>query len=299
MKIAITGSTWFIGGHLVRYFDNGMNTIYAFGRSAPQFASGNIIPIIWDMNDPIWIHLDDIDLYIHVASDTNYRGSIIDMQYSNVDSLENILGSLTKNIKHFIYISSSSIYQWVWWIPLREDMKIDIWNLHNSYARTKYLAEQKLMKEFPKNIKLTIIRPRAVYGIWDKFLLPTILQYTIFGRLLLFWDGSIYTSLTSVENLCEAVDTILDKQHTRQAIYNIADREPLMLEQIYQSISRQFGLMGVLHIPYFFIHILMFFDKNRFSYVLDSFQYNKILDLSKIEHLWYRWKHTFLSFMDM
>jgi nucleoside-diphosphate-sugar epimerase len=42
-------------------------------------------------------------------------------------------------------------------------VKIEEKNLINSYALTKYLAEKYLIENLPKDIKLTILRPRAIY----------------------------------------------------------------------------------------------------------------------------------------
>jgi nucleoside-diphosphate-sugar epimerase len=54
----------------------------------------------------------DFDIFIHSAADTGYEKSKKEMIKNNVEINKNILDLVNKsNCKHFIYISSSSVYQ--------------------------------------------------------------------------------------------------------------------------------------------------------------------------------------------
>lgn len=68
---------------------------------------------------------------------------------------------------------------------ITEEVTIDNTKLTNPYARTKHEAEERFKRLIPAHIKLTILRPRAVYGIGDTTLLPQILSHTLCGSLLL------------------------------------------------------------------------------------------------------------------
>jgi len=169
MKIAITWSTWFIWSYLVKFFSKSWWEVIAFWRKKETdiFENyKNIKYISWNINNKFNEKLESIDIFIHSAANLDYEKSKNLLIEDNVNSLKNIL-EVTKNINHFIYISSSSIYQWQSWI-LKVGDKISEENLLNSYSLTKYLAEQYILKNFKNNI--TILRPRAVYWKWDRVL---------------------------------------------------------------------------------------------------------------------------------
>ena len=300
MKIIITWATWFIGRHVLSHFDNWENTIYAFWRNKLECTSPDIVDNLWDIRFPLEVTLptSNIDVFIHIAGDTDYTRKQSDILETNVHSMRNILDVADRYmVKHFIYISSSSVYQWISW-HIWEEYPIQRENLTNSYALSKYLAEQKLFKELNPKIKLSILRPRAVYGKWDHLLLPTILYHSFMKRLIMFWDGDIQTSLTHVENLCEAISVVLENQTENRCIFNVADRDTMKLNDVYTSIWLKHKKVGVISLPIMLLGFLEYINKNKFSYIKDVFNKEKVLDISKIQNLGYDWCYSFNSFIN-
>lgn len=300
MKIIITWATWFIGRYVLSHFNNWEHTIYAFWRNKLECSSPDIVYNLWDIRFPLEVILstENIDVFIHIAGDTNYTKKQSDILETNVHSMRNILDVANRyKINHFIYISSSSVYQWISWY-IREDYLIQRENLTNSYALSKYLAEQKLFKELDPKIKLSILRPRAVYGEWDRLLLPTILYHSFMKRLIMFWDGDIQTSLTHVENLCEAISVVLENQTENRCIFNVSDRDAMKLNEVYTSIWLKHKKVGVISLPIKLLGFLEYINKNKFSYIKDVFDKEKVLDISKIQNLGYDWCYSFNSFIN-
>ncbi len=300
MKIIITGATWFIGRHVMRHFDNWENTIYAFWKREWEYISPNIVYTLWDIRFPLEVSLptSDIDVLIHIAGDTDYTRKKVDILKTNVYSMKNILNvAKSYKIKNFIYISSSSVYQWISWY-INEEGIIQPENLTNNYSLSKYLAEQRLLNELDPKIKLSILRPRAVYGEWDHLLLPTILRHSCMGRLIMFWDGDIQTSLTHVENLCEAISVVLENQIENRCILNVSDRDAMKLKEVYTSIWIKYKKVGVISLPITLLRFLEHINKNKFSYIKDVFNKEKVLDISKIQNLGYDWWYSFNSFIN-
>jgi nucleoside-diphosphate-sugar epimerase len=65
----------------------------------------------WDLREK-YTKKFNCDIFIHSASDTNYEKSKKEMIKNNVKINKNVLELINNsNCKHFIYISSSSVYQ--------------------------------------------------------------------------------------------------------------------------------------------------------------------------------------------
>jgi nucleoside-diphosphate-sugar epimerase len=279
MKIAITWSNWFVWSYVVKYFSK-ENEIIAFQRQKDEIV-WNIKYIKWDLREKFSKDID-FDIFIHCASDTWYWKTKKEMIENNVFSNKNILELVNKlNCKHFIYISSSSVYQWISWV-IDENIIINEKNLTNSYSLTKYLAEQYIINNLNKNIKLTILRPRAIYWSWDRVLEPNILKHKIWNRLLLLWNGKNITSLTSIESLINSIFLVIRNQKNNFEIFNISDEKTKNMEEIYLEISKKYNLSWIIKIPIQIIKTFEFFNKNKISYLIDSFEKEKILNIKKI-----------------
>ena len=284
MKIAITGSTGFIGKALVYFFAE-HHDIIAFWRKKSPFHEG-ISYESWDITK-ILEKKFSCDIFIHAASDVGYEKTSAEMIQNNVHSGANIIQALEESwCKHFIYISSSSVYMGIHG-SIREDVSIDTKNLTNSYALSKYLAEQYFLENLPRHIRYSVIRPRAVYGKGDTTLLPKIVKLQIFWRIFLIWSGKIATSVTHIDNLCQALEIIISQYDIKYEIYNVSDISPITYEEIYRKISKVYWLNGFYIIPIFFLQILKNCNYNKVSYLLDTFWYEKTLDISKMRKLWY------------
>lgn len=284
MKIAITWSNGFAGSYAVKYFSQ-EHEIIAFQRQKYEIQK-NITYTKWDLRD-VYNDSFDCDIFIHVAADTWYEKSKQEMIQQNILSNQNVLEIVNNShCKHFIYISSSSVYQWLSWI-IDESVEIDERNLENSYSFTKYWAEKYIIEHLRTDMKLTILRPRAIYGIWDRVLEPNILKHQIFWRLILLWNGKNITSLISIENFIQAIDIIIKKQTTKFEIFNISDDKTKTMEEIYNGIVLKYKLNWIIKIPLFFLKIFYFLNPNKISYLLDNFWFDKILDIWKFKKMIY------------
>ena len=261
MKIAITWSDWFVWSYLVNYFEKKWFEVIALNRKK------------WDLREKYKEKLE-FDIFIHSASDTWYEKSKKEMMENNVEINKNVLYLVNKsNCKHFIYISSSSVYQWISW-NIWTDVEINIKNLKNSYSLTKYLAEKHIKKYLNKNIKLTILRPRAIYGDWDKVLVPNILKNQFFWRLILPWNGKSKTSLTEIIFFIKEIEKIiLEKKYWILNIYSEVDD----YENLYKKIVLEYNLKWIIKIPIFIFKFFSIFNENKYSYIVDTFGNDKIL----------------------
>lgn len=277
MKIAITWTTWFIWWKLVKDFANKNIEVLAFWRKEnfSWFENfSNVSYFSWDINNKLQNNdiLKKIDIFIHSACNLDYSKSKKELIKDNVNSLENILEA-TKSIKHFIYVSSSSVYQWKnWIIKVKDDIKIK--DLKNSYSLSKYLAERYILDNF-KNDKVSILRPRAVYWEWDRILVPSILKNQIFWRLILPWNWKNITSITDINDFIIFIEQIILNKKTW--IYNFSSKVDTY-ENLYLEIANKYNLKWIIKIPIIIFKLLSFFNKNKYSYLVDTFWWDKIIE---------------------
>jgi nucleoside-diphosphate-sugar epimerase len=230
MKIAITGANGFVGAALCRYFYSRGHEILAIGnRETPNH---NLLKVAEYFQEDITevMNLIEADVCIHaaaLASDTDtYKNLIL----SNVEGTLNVVEA-AKNCRFFIHISSSSVYQFQDVPVTEEDANIEC-DL-SDYGETKLLAEDIVELDIPLYQKRLILRPRAIYGIGDRTLLPRLLSLVKGKFLLCPFNKATQSSLTHVDNIGYAIELYLAKtDHKPFQVFNITDEKPYFLREL-------------------------------------------------------------------
>ncbi len=178
-KILVTGSTGFIGSHLVEFLlkdgvdSNSLRLLVKPGESLDNLPSGKF-EIIWgDIRDKKVVKkaVEGVDVIYHLAAKTVFEGDTYrDFKDVNVDGTKNLLESIKgENIKKFILFSSIAVYG----LPAYagERIKCDETWPHKpaeDYGRSKLEAERMLIKAHEeRGIPYIIVRPTTVYGPRD------------------------------------------------------------------------------------------------------------------------------------
>ncbi|MEJ8840787.1 NAD(P)-dependent oxidoreductase [Lacibacter sp. H375] len=152
-----------------------------------------------------------------LASDKESHNNLIRV---NTDGTKNVFSNIKAG--HFIYISSASVYPPNGLLH-KEDELIDE-NELSAYGYSKLKAEQWLQQQASDGSKITVIRPRAVYGAGDRILMPRILRLKK-GPFLVTPAKLDYTiSLTNIENLLLATKAIIQSEKEYEyEVYNVTD----------------------------------------------------------------------------
>lgn len=288
MKIAIIGANGFVGAALCRYFFKKGHEIIALGNQ--DRPSPNLLKIASYTKIDISKVIPEIeaDVCIHTAalpSDTDTYKSLI---ISNVEGTLNVVEA-AKNCSHLIHISSSSVYQFNN-RPVSED-EATINAKLSDYGETKLLAEDIMDLNIPPDQKRLILRPRVIYGIGDRILLPRILRLVRGKFFLCPLRKQIKTSLTHIDNVAYAIDLFIAKKNSAPLqIYNIADAEPYSLREILLQLASavEKRKLILLPIPATVLDIFLILNsktgiiKNISQPVLRSTNTNTVLDISRI-----------------
>lgn len=289
--VAIIGGKGFIGKYLVEHFCTD-NHVISLHRSAQKPTNqldssmiSNVDDIYWDITSQYNGPSIRVDTCIHTAASVDYMGQYEDLYRTNVASIKNIVQFAEySRCSHLIYLSSSSVYMGKSGV-IAESSIIEKTALKNPYALTKYEAEEQLKKLLPKHIKLTILRPRAVYGPGDKNLLPQILSHTWHKYLCMPGLGANTTSVTSIQSMVEAIEVCIKNQSMQSEIYNVCDSTIWRYKGIYEEIVIAKKLKGIVHIPERIIEILTHIRPKKWQYLNDSFMKDKILNTEKIKNI--------------
>lgn len=234
MKVLVTGGSGFIGGTIARSLNLDKSySVVATGRSeCPDHISAhNIDYLSLNLNDPL--PELDYDVCIHAAGLADDKSSDEEFITNNVRATENVLSQLT-HCKLFIYISSSSVYDFKKY-PLAKEEDASLEERLSAYGRSKLLAE-KIVQNAAIESKY-IIRPRAVYGSYDRILLPRIQNAFKKGKITVPGDLRVRTSLTNIENIIDVVHRILKEEKKGVSIYNVSDSQQYILRDVFSKIG--------------------------------------------------------------
>ncbi|WP_026896721.1 NAD-dependent epimerase/dehydratase family protein [Daejeonella oryzae] len=284
MKIAITGANGFEGASLCRYFHNAGHQVIAIGRTKnPHPNLLNYASYLQaDILKPI-VPLE-ADVCIHSASLKSDTASYKDLFLSNVEGTLNVVEA-SKYCSHVIHISSSAVYEFGD-SPAKE-IDASIENDLTDYGETKLLSEEILHLDIPLAQKRLILRPRAIYGIGDRVLLPRL--FNLLKRKTIFCpvESKIKTSLTNIKNVGYAIQLFLNqKELPNLQVFNIADEHVYSLQDEILKLLTEIEeeQLNLISIPGGAINILtrlnskLKFIRNLNPVLIQSISRNAILD---------------------
>ncbi|PTM59852.1 nucleoside-diphosphate-sugar epimerase [Desmospora activa DSM 45169] len=195
----------------------------------------------------------------HCGALSSPWGRARDFYRSNVIGTENVIAACHKHdIQRLIHVSTPSL---CFYFDERFDVKEDDplpSRFVNHYAKTKYLAEQRVDDAYQKGLPVITIRPRALFGPGDTTILPRLIAANQRRFIPLIDGGDIHIDLTYIDN---AVDALLLCESAPSSClgrkYHITNGEPVllreMLEQLFQKLEMPFQSRPVSYTQAFYL----------------------------------------------
>lgn len=234
-----------MGGAVARELAAKGHNVFAFGRR-PAAAIRHALPNYsqWDLLAGS-IRVPDVDAVIHCAAKVGDWGTEQDYRRVNVDGTRTVMQAFGQ-VDRFIHVSSASVYSSNHDTrQLSEDAPVGE-SLYNAYAVSKAEAEELVLGS---ECNAVILRPHAVYGPGDTTLTPRLLEARRLGWLPVPGNGQNLISITHVCNFVHAVERLLESS-VMSGIFNIADPEPMNVDQLLRTILQQNGVAArLLYIP--------------------------------------------------
>lgn len=261
-KILLTGGAGFIGSNLCqRLLNEGHNVTVIDNFSDfydPQIKKHNISTfedhpkfrlLRLDIRDgeSLTQQTDDhYDAIIHAAAKTGVRPSITDpLGYESV----NVIGTIhllelarQKNIKQFVFASSSSVYGTNANVPWKEEIQTD--SIISPYAASKRAAElQGKVYSHLHGIRFIALRLFTVFGPRQR---PDLAIHKFVNAILqqqpitVYGDGNTYRDYTYVDDVIDGFCTALNYTDSMFEIINIGNNRPITLNELVENIEKVF-----------------------------------------------------------
>lgn len=191
---------------------------------------------------------DRYDAIIHLAAKVGVRESVAHpLSYSktNTEGTLNLLNfAVERNIRRFVFASSSSVYGINPHVPWKEDTEIDA--IISPYAVSKRAAELYGLT-FSKlfDLHFVVLRLFTVYGPRQR---PDLAVNKFVNEVMsnrpvkIYGQGDSSRDYTYVTDVADAFVSALDFQGNRFEIFSIGHSNPVSLMELIQKIERTFGV---------------------------------------------------------
>ena len=230
--IAITGSSGFIGTHLIEQLN---------------LAGYNIIPL--DIKNGIDLtnwesvkQIPEFDVIIHLAARLFVPESYEfprEFYTNNIVSTLNLL-DLCKIYSSKMIFASSYIYGSPQYLPIDEEHPISAFN---PYSESKILCERlcdRYNKDF--DVPVIIFRPFNIYGKGqdEKFLIPFIIKQAKTGKIILN-DPNPKRDMVFVDDVVNAYIRAIEYDNSSFEVFNIGFGKSYSVKEITEMISGYFN----------------------------------------------------------
>ncbi len=226
-KVFVTGSMGFLGSEIVRQMQ------LAGYSCVPSDHPAKIPPERWDVigfdildPDQIRGRLQGCSVVIHAAGlahvfDTQ-KAKEAPFKAINVDGTLNVAReALHAGVKHFVFISSVSVYG-----AKSSSFRNEASPCHpvTEYAKSKYEAEIRL-KELAQNspMRVTILRLATLYGKGDPGNVARLVRTILDGKFIWIGKGKNMKSLIHVADAARACIFSIERPGNQIEVFNVSD----------------------------------------------------------------------------
>ncbi len=250
--IALTGSTGFIGRHLLAELPKRGYRVRVLLRRPSEVPAGASSAVIGDIASPhnMAAALRDVDMVIHSAGLAHAMSGRPEDDYRSINTEATVKlaqAAERAGVKRFVFLSSiraqsGPVAEGV----LTEDMEP---RPTDAYGRSKLEAERGLAG---LGLDWAALRPVLVYGSGVKGNMASLLALAQSSWPLPLGGLAARRSLLSLDNLAAAVDTILKAEGPLRRPFIAADPDPVTIPEIVTALRKGLGRgPGLIPVPSF------------------------------------------------
>jgi UDP-glucose 4-epimerase len=252
--IALTGSTGFIGRHLLTELPKRGYRVRVLLRRPSEVPAGASSAVIGDIASPhnMAAALRDVDMVIHSAGLAHAMSGRPEDDYRSINTEATVRlaqAAERAGVKRFVFLSSIRAQSG----PaaegvLTEDMEP---MPTDAYGRSKLEAERGLAE---LKLDWAALRPVLVYGPGVKGNMAALLALAQSPWPLPLGGLTAKRSLLSLDNLAAAVDTVLKAPGPLRRPFIAADPEPVAIPEMVAALRKGLGRgPGLIPVPSFIL----------------------------------------------
>jgi dihydroflavonol-4-reductase len=257
MKTLVTGGTGFVGANVVRALLQQGTEVRALVRprsDTRNLDSLDVELVAGDLRDrgSLEAALDGCDTVYHVAAMyALWAANPQEIYDSNVTGTVNLLEAAgMAGVQKIVYTSSvATIGLPKDGTPGTEEVPLPVEDMVSHYKRSKYLAEQEVLKYAQRGLPVVIVNPSFPVGSWDVKPTPSgqIIVNFLRGKIPAYVDTGL--NVVDVEDV--ALGHLLAAEKGRLGERYILGHANLTLPQLFQLLEQVSGVKAPrLRIPY-------------------------------------------------
>lgn len=264
MKALVTGSTGFIGSHLVESLIKKKYKVYCLIRETSNLKWIKDLDVelitgsYWD-KESLSRAVKGMDYVFHVGAiidamewDTFYK-----VNTEGTIKLLEVCAEVNPGLKKFVFVSSIAAAG-----PAKDKKPVkesDECHPVSLYGKSKCLAEEAAARFFDK-LPIVIIRPTNVLGTRQRQLYSS-LKLARKRILPLLGNGDQQTSLVFVQDVVKALLLAAEKKNIRSRTYFVTDGEEYSWREVLKLITKELGISFIIKIPFPMLMTIAFFTE--------------------------------------
>lgn len=241
MKIAVTGSSGFLGSHVVEYFSN-KHEVVAISRSCN--VKTNKTSVSYKKTDYSYESLitsfQGCDTLIHLAAQRSKKeyGTLLT---ENINLDNNVFrAAQTCGIKNIIFASSRGVYG-----ELPTPWKERTVCPKSIYALSKLQSELTADFYISKGLKIKTLRLAQVFGLgeFDDSAVTTFIKNAYRQKKIILYVKGINREYIYIKDILSAFESALSHPEV-SGVYNLGSGESISLDEMAEKISQAFNLFN-------------------------------------------------------
>lgn len=244
LRVLVTGSSGFIGTHLVRPLISQGYALYGLDIQLPAFSTNDFQFVQCDILNASSLEQVLLDCQpravIHLAARTDLDGRNVSDYAANVEGVQNLMIAVanTPSVQRCIYTSSQLVCR-VGYVPKDEGEYCP----NTLYGESKVLTEKIVRQYDGGGVEWCLVRPTTVWGAGMKPHYQRFFRMVCQGRYFHIGRRPLYKSYSYIGNIVYQYQKLLEApvEQIQRRMFYLADYEPIALNAWVNAFQRELG----------------------------------------------------------